>query len=102
MKEFPRRQSARGSETALATELARTESISQAEADEAHAELTHAAGKAAFSPEKAAKPPARRRASDATEQGKKPARCRGTRRTVRAPEGPADTEASRKLPYPRT
>jgi hypothetical protein len=85
---------------AVAAELARTESISQADADEAKAELAASSGRTAFSPEKAAR---RRLAAHkkAIEQGKGPLDVAALA-AIRAPEGPAEPEAARRTPYPRT
>jgi mono/diheme cytochrome c family protein len=88
----------KGLEAAAAAELARTEATLQADADEAHLELTRAGGKAAFSPEKAAK---RRLAArkKAIEHSKGPLDIAALA-AVRAPEGPADPGPARGTPYP--
>ncbi len=83
---------------AAAAELARTEATLQADADEAHLELSRAWGKAAFSPKQAAK---RRLAArkKAIEHSKGPLDIAALA-AVRAPEGPADPGPARGTPYP--
>jgi mono/diheme cytochrome c family protein len=85
---------------AVAAELARTESLLQADADEAQIELARASGKAAFSPEKAAK---RRQIArkKAIEHSKGPLDIAALA-AIRAPEGPAQPGPVRGTPYPLT